>query len=50
METKKKECKSCKSAKNMMKSYKGTLVFSLYFLFAAIYGTVKIVEKIISLF
>jgi hypothetical protein len=50
METEKKECKSCKNAKSMIKSYKGTLLFSLYFLFAAIYGTVKIVEKIISLF
>jgi len=46
METEKKECKSCKNAKSMIKSYKGTLLFSLYFLFASIYGTVNFTFQI----
>jgi len=45
--TEKKKCKSCKK----FTSYHWTLVvFSFYILFAAVYGTIKLVKEIALMF
>jgi len=46
-EKKKKSCSQCK--KNIMNGpYVVTLIFSLYMLFAAIYGTIKLYKEFIN--
>ncbi len=46
METEKKECKKCNSGLSM--NHKTILVISFYILFAAIYGTIKIIQDLSS--
>jgi hypothetical protein len=45
----KKECKSCKS-KTLSKTHWTMVISSVYLLFASIYGTIKLIEKLMSLF
>jgi hypothetical protein len=46
----KKSCKKCNSAETLKKVPKSMIVFTIYFLMAAVYGTIEIVKDIISLF
>jgi hypothetical protein len=46
----KKSCKKCNSKKALDSIPKGMLIFTIYFLVAAVYGTIEIVKNIISLF
>jgi hypothetical protein len=46
MET--KECKTCK--KGLSKTQISMTIVSFYILFAAIYGTIKVVKDLISIF
>lgn len=45
----KKECKTCKS-KKLSKIHWLIMISSFYLLFASIYGTVKLIKELISLF
>jgi hypothetical protein len=45
----KKECKSCKR-KTLSKTHWTMVISSVYLLFASIYGTIKLIEKLMSLF
>jgi hypothetical protein len=46
----KKECKRCNSQKPLSALPTPLLIFTIYFLISAVYGTVKIIENIINLF
>lgn len=48
MEQKEAECTTCKNPFNGVQ--KGILVLSVYILISSIYGTIKIVEELSSLF
>lgn len=46
METEKKECKKCKKGLNI--GQKTMLIISFYILFAAIYGTIKLIKDLMT--
>jgi hypothetical protein len=46
----KKSCKTCNSKKPLSALPTPLIIFSIYFLVSAVYGTVKIIQNIISLF
>ena len=46
METEKKQCKKCNKGLNM--SQKTMVIMSVYILFAAIYGTIKLLKDILE--
>lgn len=45
----KKECKTCKR-KSLSKSHWIIVISSFYLLFASVYGTIKLIKELISLF
>ncbi len=46
----KKSCSKCSSAETLKRVPTSMLIFTIYFLVAAVYGTIEIVKDIISLF
>jgi hypothetical protein len=46
----KKSCSKCSAQKKLETLPTSLIVFTVYFLISAVYGTVKIIENIINLF
>ena len=46
----KKSCKKCNSAETLKKVPKTMIFFTVFLLFATVYGTIEIIKDIISLF
>jgi len=46
----KKNCKKCNSSKSLKMVPTSMIIFTIYFLVAAVYGTIEIVKDIIALF